>query len=219
MASSPNPLTPLQQRLIAAFFSRTDAFFLTGGSALAGYYLHHRTSQDLDFFSVDDIAFPHGKRLLEDAVRSLGGSLEVVREYPGFVECRATVNHEHLKVDLVRDTAPQIVSEKPRYGGAIVDTLADIAANKICAIVGRSEIRDYVDLWFLARAGVDLDEAIARAHDKDGGVDVATLAWILGQVKVHQTPPSLVQPLSAAELQGFIDDLATHLARRSFPRP
>ncbi len=217
MDSSRSGLSPLQERLVDAFCSRTDAFFLTGGSALAGYYLHHRTSQDLDFFCATDEVFPHGKRILEDAVRSLGGSLEVLREYPGFVECRATVNGQHLKVDLVRDTAPQISAAKPRFGIAIVDTLEDIAANKICAVVGRSEIRDYVDLFFLSRAGIDLHEAIARAHEKDGGVDAATFAWILGQVKVHEIPATLLQPLTSAELQAFVDDLATELARRSYP--
>lgn len=29
----------------------TDSFYLSGGTALAEYYLHHRYSEDLDFFS------------------------------------------------------------------------------------------------------------------------------------------------------------------------
>lgn len=32
-----------------------DHFFLTGGTALSVFYLHHRSSEDLDFFSVDEV--------------------------------------------------------------------------------------------------------------------------------------------------------------------
>ena len=28
-----------------------ENFYLTGGTALAGFYLHHRISEDLDFFT------------------------------------------------------------------------------------------------------------------------------------------------------------------------
>lgn len=53
MADTPNILTPLQRRFLAAF-SQTALqrdFFLTGGTALAHFYLHHRLSEDLDFFT------------------------------------------------------------------------------------------------------------------------------------------------------------------------
>jgi predicted nucleotidyltransferase component of viral defense system len=217
MASSPSGLTSGQERLIRAFFARTDRFFLTGGSALAGFYLHHRTSGDLDLFTLHEDAFQQGKRLVEDAVRSLGGTVEPVREYPGFAELRATLDGEAIKVDLVRETVAQVRADKPRMGGAVVDAIEDIAANKICAVVGRCEVRDFVDLYFLAKAGQNMDEAIARAREKDAGVEPATLAWILGQVRVNHVPPTLLLPLSAAELQAFIDRLAADLARKSFP--
>lgn len=32
-----------------------DHFFLTGGTALSVFYLHHRASEDLYFFSVDEV--------------------------------------------------------------------------------------------------------------------------------------------------------------------
>lgn len=47
MASSPDRLTPLQRDLLDAFFAREQGFFLTGGAALAGFYLRHRETTDL----------------------------------------------------------------------------------------------------------------------------------------------------------------------------
>jgi predicted nucleotidyltransferase component of viral defense system len=53
VADTPNILTPLQRRFLNAF-SQTELkkdFFLTGGTALAHFYLQHRLSDDLDFFT------------------------------------------------------------------------------------------------------------------------------------------------------------------------
>ena len=52
MDSSRRALSSLQRELLEAFFALDPrGFFLTGGSALAGYYLGHRTSKDLDLFT------------------------------------------------------------------------------------------------------------------------------------------------------------------------
>ncbi|MBN1138047.1 MAG: nucleotidyl transferase AbiEii/AbiGii toxin family protein [Anaerolineae bacterium] len=51
-------LTPLQLAVLEQFFA-TEAgkrFFLTGGTALAAFHLHHRLSVDLDLFTLDDLA-------------------------------------------------------------------------------------------------------------------------------------------------------------------
>src|SRR5258705_13003191 len=47
-------LTSVQQKLLNLIFSNVDIeenFYLTGGTALSEYYLHHRLSEDLDFFT------------------------------------------------------------------------------------------------------------------------------------------------------------------------
>lgn len=51
-------LTSLQAAFLTRFFA-TDTgqlFFLTGGTALAAYHLHHRLSVDLGLFTLDDLA-------------------------------------------------------------------------------------------------------------------------------------------------------------------
>ena len=51
-------LTPLQASVIESFFATAagQQFYLTGGTALAAFHLHHRTSIDLDLFTLDDLA-------------------------------------------------------------------------------------------------------------------------------------------------------------------
>ena len=46
-------LTPLKRDFLRQFAGRNQAFYLTGGSALGIFYLEHRLSYDLDFFSLD----------------------------------------------------------------------------------------------------------------------------------------------------------------------
>lgn len=47
-------LTPLQRRVLMSLFQNNlgrRGYYLTGGTALAELYLHHRYSDDLDFFT------------------------------------------------------------------------------------------------------------------------------------------------------------------------
>ena len=62
----PGILTPLQQSFLTGFFAYDvgEQFFLTGGTALAAYYLHHRLSDDLGLFTVDDEALDIAQGLL-----------------------------------------------------------------------------------------------------------------------------------------------------------
>jgi predicted nucleotidyltransferase component of viral defense system len=45
-------ITQFQREFLESFFEQTQAFFLTGGTALSAFYLHHRYSQDIDLFTV-----------------------------------------------------------------------------------------------------------------------------------------------------------------------
>ena len=67
-------LTPLQANFLTRFFA-TDTgqlFFLTGGTALAAYYLHHRLSVDLDLFTLDDLALRETDVLIPQLAIKLG---------------------------------------------------------------------------------------------------------------------------------------------------
>ena len=51
-------LSKNQQKLLKIIGNNKNIrryFYLTGGTALAEFYLHHRLSEDLDFFSEEEI--------------------------------------------------------------------------------------------------------------------------------------------------------------------
>jgi hypothetical protein len=88
VADTLNILTPLQRRFLDAF-SKTELtkdFFLTGGTALAHFYLQHRLSEDLDFFTEVPGAVVRVRPILDSIAIALSGSLKVRREYETFLE-------------------------------------------------------------------------------------------------------------------------------------
>lgn len=87
-----------------------------------------------------------------------------------------------VDVDVVRDRTVHLY-EKVVRDGIAMDSAEEIFVNKICAIVGRSELRDVVDLCALEGRGLRVEEYLAQAQRKDGGVTPATLVWLLGSIR------------------------------------
>jgi len=217
MASSPPPnrLTRLQSEVLAAFFAREQRFFLTGGGALAGFYFGHRSTEDLDFFGPPGTDLADAARSLDEAARACGASLTPMQTHPDFRRLLAERGDESCIVDLVVDRAPVIDTTKQAFGAVRVDTLREIAANKICTLLGRAEIKDLVDLEQLLAHGQDLERALLDAAKKDAGVDPATLAWLLEQVSIgpEAALPGGVDP---AHIAAFRDELTRRLRALAF---
>jgi predicted nucleotidyltransferase component of viral defense system len=218
MASLPasKTLTDLQQKVLRAFFARESGFFLTGGAALAGFHLGHRTTTDLDLFTLDDAAFERGRHVLGDLAAALDARLEVSQDAPGFLRVVLSTAEEGLVVDLVRERVHQIHEEKPDHGGIRVDPPDEILANKLSAIAGRAEERDLVDVLFLERAGYKAESALEAALAKDGGCTPATLAWVLSEIEI---PDDIELPagIAPAELRSFVEGLIKRLRRAALP--
>jgi hypothetical protein len=79
----PSRLTPLQRTLLEEFLRLTDAFFLTGGAALAGFHLGHRQTHDLDFFTTAG-DLEAGLRALRSAAARVGARPVEIQTSPDF---------------------------------------------------------------------------------------------------------------------------------------
>jgi predicted nucleotidyltransferase component of viral defense system len=215
MAPPSSRLTRLQVEILAAFFERDQRFYLTGGAALAGYHLGHRETHDLDLFTLTP-AMEDGLRALRDAARSLHASLEEVQTAPEFRRLLVSRGGEAVVVDLVVEHAEQIHADKPAHGLVRVDPADEIFANKLCALLGRSEVRDLVDVRALERLGLSLEKALAAAGKKDGGLTPGQLAWVLSQITIAEEAvlPGGVTPV---ELREYLSRLIDELARLAHP--
>lgn len=122
------------------------SFFLTGGTALSVFYLHHRTSNDLDFFSLDDINLSDIDFKLKTILKKADIKL---RESHNFLSLLI----KNVRVDFVIDP----LSEKEKRSQAtldkdmelMLDTVSNIYSNKLTALVSRNEPKDYIDFYYL----------------------------------------------------------------------
>lgn len=217
---SDNPwLTPLQKAFLGRFFRQEAGryFFLTGGTALAAFYLHHRLSLDLDLFTLDDFALAEGARLIPLIAQELGWEIPLARHTEYFH--RFLFRDEEgqtLQVDLVRDFGPQF-GQRQQFQGILVDSLENIAANKLTAILGRSEPKDFVDLYFILKAGLNFDAIMEMARQKDAGLAPFYLAGALLQVRHISMFPETQPPVEREDLVRFFLEIADHLIDQSKP--
>jgi predicted nucleotidyltransferase component of viral defense system len=215
MASSDGRLSQLQEDILAAFFDRAPEFFLTGGAALARYYLHHRATEDLDLFALPDVDIGSGVQALVEASVSVNATARALRESSDFKRYAISRGEEMTLVDLVVDRAPQ-VAEKLVFGRVRVDAPREIAANKLCALLDRLEVRDLFDLRLLLESGLRLEDVLEDAQRKHAGADPATLAFALSTSRIPPTAP-IPAATTVDEVERFRRDLITTFTRLALP--
>lgn len=148
-----------------------------------------------------------------EAASAIGASaLRASGDFKRYVVVRG---EETTLVDLVIDRAPQI-ADKVSFGPIRVDTAREIAANKLCALLDRVELRDLVDLRLLLAGGMKLEEVLADALQKHAGADPATLAWVLSSARFAPTAP-IPDGTSREAIDGFRRDLVDALTRLALP--
>jgi predicted nucleotidyltransferase component of viral defense system len=216
--AQPSLLTPLQQAFLAEFFKQPvgQEFFLTGGTALAEFYLRHRYSADIDLFTLNDAALRDLSASLPAIARNLDATLEERVRTSSFQQAFIRVPEEELKIDLVRDVGAQF-GEHNIFGNVIVDSELNIAINKITVIFGRTAPKDFVDLYFLLKKGYDLDELMQMAKEKDLGFTEFYFAGMLHENRRIATLPRMIEPLTVEELHAFFEPLATQIMLRLKP--
>lgn len=206
-------LTPKQQIIFdevknSDFIKKN--FYFTGGTALSALYLNHRLSEDLDFFSEEkfdtlpivNLITEWGKK---HQFKINSREEEVVRIY--LLEFR---DKEPLKVDFgyypyKRLKIGQIVDSIQ------VDSLFDIAVNKLQTIHQRNNVKDFVDLFFLLKKFTvwDLIEGVKVKFRME--LDPYTIAAACLKAEKFEDLPVMLVPLDLLELKNFYKDLAKKL--------
>lgn len=181
-------VTNLQREILQHFgqVSESDQFYLTGGTALAHFYLKHRRSNDLDFFtSTEEIINPFSRRF-EEKFKTLGMVVQRQRGFASFVELLVHKDKESTIVQFALDAAFRFEPTRTfsEYPLLRVDGLVDIASNKALALFGRATLRDFIDLYTLVRKNhFQQEELLDKAKKKDPGFDLYWFGVALERIK------------------------------------
>ncbi|MBI3314666.1 MAG: nucleotidyl transferase AbiEii/AbiGii toxin family protein [Candidatus Omnitrophica bacterium] len=214
-------ISDLQHKILEQFGRAVDSrhFYLTGGTALAHFYLQHRKSEDLDFFTsaVGLIsAFGVG---LEHHLTQKGFTVKRQRAFETFVELHVSKADEFTLIHVALDTPFRFENTRQfdHYPGLNVDSLTDIAANKLLALFGRAALRDFIDVYYLIKTEkFSKTQMLDQARKKDPGFDLYWLGVAFERLKAYQQKDydlSLVfDPLKAEELLSFFNQWGKEIA-------
>jgi predicted nucleotidyltransferase component of viral defense system len=146
-------LTSLQRKILSLLSSDKNFqnnFYLTGGTALSEYYLYHRISEDLDFFSpkeIDTIWLTTIANQLKGDTKAK--KLDIQQSFNRNLVIFSFKN-EILKTEFTYFPFVQI--EKPKILDAIkTDSLLDIAVNKFFTIYQNPQARHFIDLYLIIK--------------------------------------------------------------------
>src|SRR3989339_961140 len=198
------------QKEVLAIFCKTvlaKKFYLAGGTALSEFYLHHRKSEDLDFFTEEELDIKELERFINLVGKKI--ALEKVEYQHGFglytyffYPKGETVKH---KVDFGQYPFPLI--EKPkRLAGLQIEALYDIAVDKAHTISVHPRLRDFVDLYFIFQEKKEwnLKDLLQKAFEKFGiKVDPLQLGESLFQVNKLEDMPVMLKSFNRQTMENF----------------
>jgi hypothetical protein len=179
-------LYPLQDKVLEIVGQLPVGFYLTGGTALSRAYLHHRYSDDLDFFvnGADDFKMQVNTVMIALADTGLQVSTQVADE--GFARVFLFEGESTLKIDLVNDVPFRSGTFAPTSLFLKTDNLTNILSNKVTAL-SRYSAKDIVDIVFICKSWQFNWETIMNdASKKDMWVNPITVAEVLEQFPVQK---------------------------------
>jgi len=203
---------PWQKQVIqlVARAAEVSSFYLTGGTALAGYYLHHRRSEDLDFFSFEEFELA----AVEAAAKRIKEELEAdeMRFFRRYDRRQFFYRQGDQEYKVEFTQYPFKPLEPPNlFDGMRVDSKFDIAVNKLMTVVERFDPKDFVDLYFLLQE-YPLERVREGVREKFGmKLDPLVVGSELAQVRGIYALPKMTVELTVQELKDFFADLVKTL--------
>jgi len=194
-----------------------DNFYLTGGTALAEFYLQHRLSEDLDFFSEKEFE----PQSISVFFKKIKKEAKIKR-----VEFQQSFNRNLFFLDLTDGGKIKMeftyfpferISKKEKIGDLYIDSILDIAVNKIFTIYQNPRSRDFIDLYFILRKdeNLSLDDLVKKAQTKfDNYIDPVQLGAQYMKAKELKDFPKMLAGIKENIWQDFFISEAEKLSSK-----
>lgn len=219
-----NTLYPLQDKVLNIVGKLPVDFYLTGGTALSRVYLHHRYSDDLDFFVNSSSDFKSQVNAVIKALKETDLKPETSVADDGFARIFVFEGENSLKLDFVNDI--------PFRSGTPVltplfkktDNLHNVLSNKITAL-GRYTSKDVVDIVYICEIlEFNWEEILHDASEKDLWVNPVNIVEVLEKFPINnlleiawiKEPPS--PEWFRSQIDRIIPDILVGSANSLYPK-
>ena len=180
-----NKLYPYQDEILKIIAEIENGFYLSGGTALGRFYLHHRYSDDLDFFLNQSPDFMAQAERIIKAFKHHNIEFTVGVKSADFVRIALRKKDVNLKIDFVNDVAYHYGSYKKFPSFPRVDNWRNILSNKLTALA-RREPKDVADILFIARHySFNWDKIFNEGLQKIVYLDALDVSKILAEFPVE----------------------------------
>lgn len=187
-------------------------FYFTGGTALSQFYLQHRFSQDLDFFTTEHFDNQVVFTLMQEWATKHGFTVQSRSAGPVYFFNLSFKNGLALKVDFAYYPYKQLAQPKV-YDQIAVDSLLDIATNKLLTINQRSDVKDFVDLYYLFKEFTiwDLIPCVGKKFRME--LDPLLVGADMLKVEDFEYLPKMIKPLNINTFKSFYRKRAKELGK------
>ena len=174
------PLTTFQRELLGTLASSdTGDRYLAGGAAIHFAPESARYSDDLDFFSDSEARVASAFAADRAALVGGGYAVDVEVSLPGMVRAIVRRGGDATRVDWAHDSAWRFLPlVRDPLGGWLLHPM-DLAVNKVLALAGRDEPRDFVDTLYVHAHVLPLAGLVWAATGKDPGLTPLSLLELL----------------------------------------
>jgi hypothetical protein len=177
-------MDPFHEQLarVALDAAGSFGFALAGGYAVQAHGFLNRMSADVDLFAEasGEFDFPEAVDAVIAAYQREGLIVQAEVLTKSFARLNVWSASDSAKVELGMDWRK---NEPVRLAVGPVLHADDAVANKVCALFGRAEVRDYVDVDAILSSGrYTEDELLDLAADHDPGFDPSWFAEALSAI-------------------------------------
>jgi hypothetical protein len=166
-----NKLYPLQDSVLKVFAAEGIKHYLTGGTALSRAFLHHRYSDDLDFFLNNDPDFETESDRAIDLLHHHFESVTIDNRQLHFRRLFVLQETVTLKLDFVNDVAYHFNGFEKTTIYYKTDNPLNILSNKIAAL-NRQAAKDIADIIRICNNyAFTWPDIITQAANKDNWVN------------------------------------------------
>lgn len=193
-------------------------FYFTGGTPLSAFYLEHRISEDIDLFSEKEIFLPPIKSFIGKVQKKLNLEKTDYRQFLGWHSFFLYFSNKNiLKLDF--NFYPfERIEKGDLYKSIAIDSILDIAVNKIHTIAMRPRARDFIDIYFIIKEKqYKLFDLLMKAKAKfDWHIDPIQLGSRFYQAKDLTDYPHMIKKINHREWKDFFLAEAKKLKKEIF---